>query len=71
MENSMNKLRAVLALLVLISSVTVADARGGRTTAKDCDAGSDDPDCPDAPTPPKWAEPAKANAQLIAAPVRD
>jgi hypothetical protein len=47
----MNKLRAVLALLVLMSSVATADARGGRTTAKDCDAGSDDPDCPDAPPP--------------------
>jgi hypothetical protein len=67
----MNKLRAVLALLVLISSVTAADARGGRTTAKDCDAGSDDPDCPDAPTPPKWSQPANAKAQSAAAPVRD
>jgi len=45
------RLAAMLALLVLvqISSATLADARGGRTTAADCAAGSDDPDCPDTP----------------------
>jgi hypothetical protein len=58
----MNKRAAVLALLALIGSVSitaVADARGGRTTAADCQAGSDDPDCPDTPDsgkpPPKPA----------------
>ncbi len=40
-------LAAILALLALVMSVSVADARGGRTTAADCAAGSDDPDCPD------------------------
>jgi hypothetical protein len=50
-EKPMSKRTAVLALLALISSVTVADARGGRTTTADCAAGSDDPDCPDAPDP--------------------
>ena len=47
----MRKLTAVLAVIALLSSMTVADARGGRTTAADCEAGSDDPDCPDAPAP--------------------
>jgi hypothetical protein len=49
METSMRKLTAVLALLALISSTAVAEARGGRTTAQDCDADSKDPDCPDVP----------------------
>jgi hypothetical protein len=48
----MRKLTAVLAVLALISSATIAEARGGRTTAQDCDAGSNDPDCPDTPPPP-------------------
>jgi hypothetical protein len=45
----MRRLAAALAVVALISSVTVAHARGGRTTAADCEAGSDDPDCPDKP----------------------
>ncbi len=45
----MRKLTAALALVALISSWTVADARGGRTSAADCEAGSADPDCPDEP----------------------
>jgi hypothetical protein len=48
----MSKLAAILALVVFVSSATVAEARGGRTTAQDCDAGSDDPDCPDTPAKP-------------------
>jgi hypothetical protein len=48
----MVRLTAVLAILALISSVTIAEARGGRTTAEDCAAGSVDPDCPDDPPPP-------------------
>ena len=49
----MRKLTAALALVVLVSSVTIAEARGGRTTAEDCEPGSADPDCPDAPAPPQ------------------
>jgi hypothetical protein len=50
LEKFMRKLAAALAVVALISSATtIAEARGGRTSAKDCDAGSDDPDCPDAP----------------------
>jgi hypothetical protein len=52
MEACMSKFVAALAILALISSVTMAEARGGRTTVEDCDAGSADPDCPDAPAPP-------------------
>jgi hypothetical protein len=48
----MIKLTAILALVMFVSSATVADARGGRTTAQDCEAGSDDPDCPDTTAPP-------------------
>src|SRR4051812_46523918 len=63
-EKSMRKLAAALAVVALISSVTMAEARGGRTTAADCEAGSDDPDCPDAPDtrskpPPPKAPPPK------------
>ncbi|HUB48992.1 MAG TPA: hypothetical protein VMB73_28790 [Acetobacteraceae bacterium] len=36
-----------LAALMLVSTMSPANARGGRTTAADCAAGSDDPDCPD------------------------
>ncbi len=43
------KLSAALALVALLFSVTAAEARGGRTTAADCEAGSVDPECPDAP----------------------
>jgi hypothetical protein len=48
-QRPVSRLAAILALLALalVSSATVADARGGRTTAADCAAGSDDPDCPD------------------------
>jgi hypothetical protein len=53
----MRKLTAVLALLALMSSVTIAEARGGRTTAEDCDAGSVDPDCPDVPSDKSKAPP--------------
>jgi hypothetical protein len=38
-----------LAALMLASTMRPANARGGRTTAADCAAGSDDPDCPDTP----------------------
>jgi hypothetical protein len=38
---------ALAALMALSSFVAPAEARGGRTTAADCAAGSDDPDCPD------------------------
>jgi hypothetical protein len=47
MERVMRKIAAALVLLALVSSVTNADARGGRTTANDCEPGSADPDCPD------------------------
>jgi hypothetical protein len=64
METRMRKLTAALAVVALISSVTIAEARGGRTTAADCEAGSDDPDCPDTPTPPgKSSPPAKSSGQ--------
>ncbi len=53
----MRKLTAALALLALIGSVSVADARGGRTSAADCEAGSADPDCPDEPSPDKKPAP--------------
>ena len=46
-------LAAAMALVAFVSSMTVAEARGGRTTAQDCEAGSDDPDCPDAPAAKK------------------
>jgi len=36
-----------LAAAAMTESVTLAAARGGRSTAADCAAGSDDPDCPD------------------------
>ncbi len=39
----------VLALLVLMAAASVAEAKGGRTSAADCKAGSTDPDCPDEP----------------------
>jgi len=52
----MRKLTAALALVVLVSSVTIAEARGGRTTAEDCEPGSADPDCPDTPPKSKSAE---------------
>jgi len=48
----MRRRAAMLALLALAGTMTssaIADARGGRTTAADCEAGSDDPDCPDTP----------------------
>jgi hypothetical protein len=57
MEVTMRKLTAALAVLMVISTVTVAEARGGRTTAADCEAGSDDPDCPDTPDPKGAAKP--------------
>jgi hypothetical protein len=47
----MRKLTVGLALVALISSVTVAHARGGKTSSDDCQPGSADPDCPDAPPP--------------------
>jgi hypothetical protein len=45
---------AALALVALLAASAAvpsqqAQARGGRTTAADCQAGSDDPDCPDPP----------------------
>ena len=49
----MSKRAAILALVALISSVTIAEARGGKTSADDCQADSADPDCPDKPPPPK------------------
>jgi hypothetical protein len=48
----MRRSAAALALLMLIFSVTVVHARGGRTTSEDCEPGSPDPDCPDQPPPP-------------------
>jgi hypothetical protein len=45
----MRKLTLALAAIALLASVTIAEARGGRTTAAECEAGSDDPDCPDVP----------------------
>jgi hypothetical protein len=62
MEKSMGKLTAALAVLVLLSSATVAHARGGRTTAADCEAGSDDPDCPDAPAQAQSGKPASGQS---------
>jgi hypothetical protein len=59
----MRKLTVVLAAVALISSVTMAEARGGRTTAVDCEAGSDDPDCPDAPASPGKTPPPGNPAQ--------
>jgi hypothetical protein len=58
----MNKLAAALALVGLVSSATIAEARGGRTTAADCEAGSDDPDCPDAPAPSSAKKPPPASS---------
>ena len=42
-------LAITLGLVALLSTVTatLAEARGGRSTAADCANGSDDPDCPD------------------------
>jgi hypothetical protein len=48
----MRRLTAVLAIVALLASVTAAEARGGRTSAQDCEAGSADPDCPDSTAPP-------------------
>ena len=47
----MRKLPAItmLTLLVLLATGGIADAKGGRTSAADCKAGSSDPDCPDEP----------------------
>ncbi len=47
----MRKLPAllVLSILVLTATAGAADAKGGRTSAADCKAGSSDPDCPDEP----------------------
>jgi hypothetical protein len=59
----MRKLTAALALVALISSVTIADARGGRTTAEDCEAGSADPDCPDTQGPPKKSDTSSTQGQ--------
>jgi hypothetical protein len=72
METSMRKPTVALALLTLISSVTIAEARGGRTSVADCDAGSADPDCPDAPaTQSKPASsPTPPGAQIPPAPPR-
>ena len=53
-------LRTALALTAFLSLTATAHARAGRTTAEDCKAGSDDPDCPDtAPAAGKPAQPAK------------
>lgn len=46
-----------LAALMLASVTSPANARGGRTTAADCAAGSDDPDCPDTPDSQKKPPP--------------
>ena len=57
-DDAMRTLRAALAVLTLMSSMPLAHARAGRTTADDCKAGSDDPDCPDAaPAPGKPGQP--------------
>jgi hypothetical protein len=49
----MRKFTAVaLTVMMLITSVTHADAKGGRTSAENCEPGSPDPDCPDDPPPP-------------------
>jgi hypothetical protein len=53
----MRTLKAALAVVALMSSVPAAHARAGRTTADDCKAGSDDPDCPDAAPPAKPGQP--------------
>ena len=55
----MRKLKAALAVVALMSSMPMAHARAGRTTADDCKAGSDDPDCPDAAAPAKPPSPPK------------
>ena len=55
----MRKLKAALAVVALVSSMPMAHARAGRTTADDCKAGSDDPDCPDAPAKPGQPPPTK------------
>ena len=49
----------MLAMVALLSSTVAAQARAGRTTAEDCKAGSDDPDCPDAAAPAKPGQPGK------------
>ncbi len=55
----MRTLKAVLAVVALLSSAAPAYARAGRTTAEDCKAGSDDPDCPDTAQPGGKPQPAK------------
>jgi hypothetical protein len=72
-ETAVIKVVAVLALaaLALVGGSSLAEARGGRTTAADCAAGSDDPDCPDTadsqakppPPPGKNASPAANSGQ--------
>jgi hypothetical protein len=59
----MSKLAAALAVVALVSSAAIAEARGGRTTSADCEAGSDDPDCPDTPAPSAAKKPAPNSAQ--------
>ena len=67
----MRKLSAALALLALLSSGTIAEARGGRTTAENCAADSADPDCPDTPPPPaKAGSAASPGGQSAPAPPR-
>ena len=56
----MRMVRPALAVVALLSSAVVAQAKAGRTTAEDCKAGSDDPDCPDtAAGPAKPGQPGK------------
>lgn len=66
----MFKLTAALALVALLASVSVADARGGRMAAADCEAGSDDPDCPDAPASSNKAAASSGSSQPSAGPAR-
>ena len=59
----MRRLTAALAIVALLASVTVAEARGGRTSAQDCEAGSADPDCPDSAAPPQKSNASSTRGQ--------
>lgn len=65
MGNIMPKMTVVLALMALLCSVAVAEARGGRTTPQDCEAGSADPDCPDTSSKPQSGSDKKQSLNLV------
>ena len=65
----------VLTLLLMAATAGMAEAKGGRTSAADCKAGSSDPDCPDEPDAPAPGKPptrlaAIDHAMVLHAPAR-